>query len=46
MDEDLYKTKTLAGYALRLKNEYIQEPEPIIIGLSLGGMMATEIAKT
>ena len=39
------RNETLAGYALRLKDKYIQEPNPIIIGLSLGGMMATEIAK-
>ena len=39
------QNETLAQYALRLKEEFITEPEPIIFGLSLGGMMAVEIAK-
>jgi pimeloyl-ACP methyl ester carboxylesterase len=39
------KNETLAHYALRLKHKYIHEPNPIIIGLSLGGMIASEIAK-
>jgi len=34
----------LRGYALRLASA-IAEPDPVIVGLSLGGMMATEIAK-
>ncbi len=37
-DEDL------RAYALRLTSS-ISEPDPVIVGLSLGGMMATEIAK-
>ena len=39
------QNETLRQYALRLKEEYITEPEPVIFGLSLGGMMAVEIAK-
>jgi pimeloyl-ACP methyl ester carboxylesterase len=35
----------LQGYALRLK-EQITGPEPIVVGVSFGGMLATEIAKT
>ena len=38
--------ETLREYALRLKNEFIHEPDPIILGLSLGGMLAVEIAKS
>lgn len=37
---------TLASYAGRLREQFIPESNPIIIGLSLGGMLATEIAKT
>ena len=40
------KNETLPQYALRLKEDFIDEPDPIIIGLSLGGMIAVEIAKT
>lgn len=40
------RNETLADYALRLKDECIPDPNPVIIGLSLGGMIATEIAKT
>jgi pimeloyl-ACP methyl ester carboxylesterase len=36
--------ETLSTYAKRL-SEQITEPEPIILGLSFGGMMAIEIAK-
>ncbi|HYK47830.1 MAG TPA: alpha/beta hydrolase, partial [Parafilimonas sp.] len=39
------QNETLRQYALRLKEEFITEPEPVIFGLSLGGMMAVEIAK-
>ena len=38
------QNETLRNYALRLKDEYINEPDPFIIGLSLGGMIASEIA--
>ncbi len=38
------KNETIANYATRLK-EQITEEKPIIFGLSLGGMMAVEIAK-
>lgn len=37
--------ETLEMYARRLKEEFIGEENPLIIGLSLGGMLATEIAK-
>jgi len=39
------KNESLQGYALRLK-EQITGPEPIVVGVSFGGMLATEIAKT
>jgi pimeloyl-ACP methyl ester carboxylesterase len=39
------QNETLPQYALRLKKEFITESEPIIFGLSLGGMLAVEIAK-
>lgn len=38
------KKETLQHYALRLA-EQITEPDAIIVGLSFGGMLATEIAK-
>ncbi len=38
------EAETLARYALRLK-ETIPEEKPVIVGLSFGGMLATEIAK-
>ncbi|MGN6353085.1 MAG: alpha/beta hydrolase [Parafilimonas sp.] len=37
--------ETLEAYASRLKEKFIGEENPLIIGLSLGGMLATEIAK-
>jgi len=37
--------ESLKEYALRLKNQ-IPEPNPVIIGVSFGGMLATEIAKS
>lgn len=37
--------ETLEAYASRLKEKFIGEEDPLIIGLSLGGMLATEIAK-
>src|ERR1044071_6928711 len=40
------QNETLRQYALRLKEEFITEQEPVIFGLSLGGMLAVEIAKT
>jgi pimeloyl-ACP methyl ester carboxylesterase len=39
------KNESLQGYALRLK-EQIKESGAIIVGVSFGGMLATEIAKT
>jgi hypothetical protein len=39
-----YKKESLKDYALRLA-ERIHEPDATIVGLSLGGMMATEIVK-
>jgi esterase/lipase len=39
------KNESLQGYALRLK-EQIKEPDAVIVGVSFGGMLATEIAKT
>lgn len=38
------KKESIEAYALRLCN-YIATPNPILIGLSFGGMMAIEIAK-
>lgn len=40
------KNETLSNYAHRLKQKFISEPDPVIIGLSLGGMIAVEIVKT
>ncbi|MFP5040535.1 alpha/beta hydrolase [Parasediminibacterium sp. JCM 36343] len=37
--------ETMASYAGRLK-AVITEPNPILVGLSFGGMLATEMAKT
>lgn len=37
--------ESLHQYAMRLK-EQINEPSPIIVGVSFGGMLATEIAKS
>lgn len=37
-------SETLEKYALRLK-ALIQEPQPVIVGLSFGGMLVTEMAK-
>ncbi|MBS1745803.1 MAG: alpha/beta hydrolase [Bacteroidetes bacterium] len=39
------KNETLRQYAKRLQQQYIKEENPVIVGLSLGGMVATEIAK-
>jgi pimeloyl-ACP methyl ester carboxylesterase len=39
-----YKNETLEDYALRLKDLYIPD-DAMIIGLSFGGMIATEIVK-
>ncbi|HEX5153654.1 MAG TPA: alpha/beta hydrolase [Parafilimonas sp.] len=38
--------ETLPQYAHRLRERFIHDEAPIILGLSLGGMMAVEIAKT
>ena len=37
--------EALEAYASRLKEKFIGEEDPMIIGLSFGGMLATEIAK-
>lgn len=39
------RKETLQQYALRIKQEFIHEPAPVILGLSLGGMIAVEIGK-
>jgi pimeloyl-ACP methyl ester carboxylesterase len=39
------KNESLREYALRLRKE-IPEEHPIIVGISFGGMLATEIART
>lgn len=36
--------ETLTEYAMRLRND-ITEPNPVIVGVSFGGMLATEMAK-
>ena len=38
------KNETLPAYALRLRNQFIPG-EAVVVGLSFGGMLATEIAK-
>jgi pimeloyl-ACP methyl ester carboxylesterase len=38
--------ETLQSYATRIKEKYIHESNPLIFGLSLGGMIAVEIAKS
>ncbi len=38
------KKETIASYAMRMQKE-ITHPNPILIGLSFGGMMCVEIAK-
>jgi pimeloyl-ACP methyl ester carboxylesterase len=40
------KNETLHAYAMRMKEKYIHEENPLIFGLSLGGMIAVEIAKS
>ena len=40
------ENETLHDYAMRIKEEYIHESNPLIFGLSLGGMIAVEIAKS
>lgn len=37
--------ESLRSYALRLKSQ-ITEPEPVIVGVSFGGMLVTEMAKS
>lgn len=39
------QNESLQQYAIRLK-EQIKDPAPVIIGVSFGGMLATEIAKS
>lgn len=38
-----HKKETLQQYALRLKDQ-ITDPEPVIVGVSFGGMLASEMA--
>ncbi|HEY2726092.1 MAG TPA: alpha/beta hydrolase [Parafilimonas sp.] len=40
------RNETLHDYAMRIKEKYIHEENPLIFGLSLGGMIAVEIAKS
>jgi pimeloyl-ACP methyl ester carboxylesterase len=40
------KNETLHGYAMRIKEQFIYDVNPLILGLSLGGMLAVEIAKS
>ncbi len=40
------RNETLEAYALRLRDEFIPEDDPVIFGLSLGGMIAVEMAKS
>jgi pimeloyl-ACP methyl ester carboxylesterase len=40
-----FKNETLPQYALRLKKEKGIEDDAVVLGLSFGGMLATEIAK-
>jgi len=41
-----FESETLHDYAMRIKQEFIHnDNEPVIFGLSLGGMIAVEIAK-
>lgn len=39
-----FKNESLEAYALRLK-EKIAEPDAVVVGVSFGGMLATEMAK-
>lgn len=39
-----HPNESLQSYALRLKDQ-IQDPQPVIVGISLGGMLVTEMAK-
>jgi pimeloyl-ACP methyl ester carboxylesterase len=39
------KNESLQHYALRLKDQ-ITDPEPVIVGVSFGGMLASEMAKS
>jgi pimeloyl-ACP methyl ester carboxylesterase len=39
------KNETLQQYAMRLKGQFIHDENPVIFGLSLGGMIAVEIGK-
>jgi hypothetical protein len=38
------KNETIQNYALRISNQ-ITEPNPLVIGISFGGMMAIEVSK-
>lgn len=40
-----FRNEPLADYAKRLATQFILENDPIIVGVSFGGMLATEIAK-
>lgn len=41
-----FANETLNNYAIRLKEQFIHETDPVILGLSLGGMIAVEIANS
>ena len=40
-----FENEPLQNYAMRLKQQFIHDEHPVIFGLSLGGMLAIEIAK-
>ncbi len=40
-----FANETLHDYAMRIKQQFIHDKNPVIFGLSLGGMIAVEIAK-
>ncbi|MEO8710602.1 MAG: alpha/beta hydrolase [Parafilimonas sp.] len=40
------QNESLHDYAMRMKEKYIHDENPIIFGLSLGGMVAVEMANT
>jgi len=40
-----FQNETMGAYALRLKYQFIHKANPLILGLSLGGMIAVELAK-
>jgi len=39
------RDESLSSYSIRLQQKFIHDSNPVILGLSLGGMIATEISK-